>query len=134
MVRAREKERVADFIIGGMPDRVEIFVFGFIDDQAAGAQREVMLEDAVDLVRPRDDSEPAKLKRAIADRRPASQRIPTALEVHVVLMRRRGVLGVFGNQIRAIFCGCGMMGPPRIVATMSVTSVQWAERWKFSNL
>ena len=53
-----------------------------------------MVEHAVDLVRAGQDGQAAQLGRAVADRRPGRPGIEAALEVDVVLVDGRGVLGV----------------------------------------
>ena len=57
----------------------------------------MMVQDALDFMRARYDRQPAQFNRAVADWRPAGDIVVTALEMHEVLVRWRGVLSVFGE-------------------------------------
>ena len=65
-----------------------------VHHQRAGAEREVVIDHLANLVRARNHGEPTELFGAIAHGRPARVGVKRALEVHEVLVRRRGVVGV----------------------------------------
>ena len=91
-----KEKGIAELEVGGEPCRVQLGMLRHlllqVDDQAPGAQGEVMGKDLLHLVGSRQHGQWAQLDRTVSNGGPAGERVHAALVVHEVLVQRRGVL------------------------------------------
>ena len=84
-----EEQHVPELVVGGHP---AVRVLVGVDAEAAGAEREVVVDHPADAVGARQHGQAAQVARTVADRMPAGVHVHAALEVDEVLVDGRGVL------------------------------------------